>query len=221
MFFSTLVAFVALASSAQAVIYTTSPVASTSWVAGQEQTISWQDDNTSPNLEAFGPAKVTLGVGNAITQTQLQLIVDNVDVSTTKSIVFTPDPSVGENGDGAVYFIRFESLSLKDATQPQFPALGFSAKFALTGMTGTFNTTVKQQILGASTAPLGPTSASASSTASNTASRSASSTASRSSGAPTSSASAQGAANGALSTAATSFVAVAGSVIALAVAMIL
>ncbi|CAL1709684.1 unnamed protein product [Somion occarium] len=219
MFFSTLVAFVALASSAQAVIYTTSPVASTSWVAGQEQTISWQDDNTSPNLEAFGPAKVTLGVGNAITQTQLQLIVDNVDVSTTKSIVFTPDPSVGENGDGAVYFIRFESLSLKDATQPQFPALGFSAN--LTGMTGTFNTTVKQQILGASTAPLGPTSASASSTASNTASRSASSTASRSSGAPTSSASAQGAANGALSTAATSFVAVAGSVIALAVAMIL
>lgn len=46
----------------------TSPVASTSWAAGTQQTISWQDDGTSPDLKTFGPAKVTLGVGNAITQ---------------------------------------------------------------------------------------------------------------------------------------------------------
>lgn len=46
----------------------TSPVASTSWAAGQQQTISWQDDGATPNLQSFGPAKVTLGVGNAITQ---------------------------------------------------------------------------------------------------------------------------------------------------------
>lgn len=33
-----------------------------------------------------------------ISQTQVQTVVDSVDVSTTSSIVFTPDATVGANG---------------------------------------------------------------------------------------------------------------------------
>jgi len=55
-------------------------------------------------------------------------------------------------------FIRFESLSFKDPKQPQFPALAFSAKFELTGMNGKFSPEVQQQIDGASSLPIGPTS---------------------------------------------------------------
>ncbi|KZT28223.1 hypothetical protein NEOLEDRAFT_1129554 [Neolentinus lepideus HHB14362 ss-1] len=155
----TAVVFAALAPSALATIFTTSPVASTSWPAGQQATISWQDDGISPSLQSFGPSKVSIYVGNAIQQTLLQPITPSVDVSTTSSIVFTPDASIGPNG--ADYFIRFESLSLKDATNPQYPALAFSAKFALSGMSGTFNSTVQAEIAGSSTAPLATPSATA------------------------------------------------------------
>ncbi len=72
-------------------------------------------------------------------------------------------------------FIRFESISLKDATQTQYPALAFSAKFAyvlsrslhleavtpdrdplhrMTSMTGVFTAEILSQIAGQSTAPL-------------------------------------------------------------------
>jgi len=146
-----LIALAVCAQSASAALFMTSPVASSSWAAGQQQTISWQDDGNQPTLEAFGPASVSLAVGSAQQQTSLQTVIASVDVSTTSSIVFTPDPSVGANG--GMYFIRIQSLSLKDATQTQYPALAFSAKFTMTGMTGTFNATVQQQIDGASGAP--------------------------------------------------------------------
>ena len=95
----------------------TAPIASTSWQAGQPQTINWKDDGTSPSLQDFGTASVAIYVGNAIQQvspsllgkmrletdlffqTMLQSVVDSVDVSTTASITFTPDPSIGPNGD--------------------------------------------------------------------------------------------------------------------------
>lgn len=44
---------------------------------------------------------------------------------------------------------------MKDPAQPQYPALAFSAKFMMTGMSGQFNATVQQQVDGASTAPIG------------------------------------------------------------------
>ncbi|THG99479.1 hypothetical protein EW026_g2865 [Hermanssonia centrifuga] len=151
--FASVFALVAIVPSALAAISITAPVASTSWAAGQQQTLTWVDDGQSPSLANFSSSMVSIYAGNAIQQTQLQLIVPSVDVSTTGSISFTPDPSIGPNGNA--YFIRFESLSLKDATNPQFPAEAFSAKFTLTGMTGTFNQTVQAEVDGASTAPIG------------------------------------------------------------------
>jgi hypothetical protein len=145
--------FLSLVAAASANIYITSPVAGTVFTAGQNSSITWQDDGNSPSLQAIGPCKVSIYVGNAIQQTSLQLIVGSVDVSTTSSIEFIPDGSIGPSGSD--YFIRFESLSLKDAANPQYPALAFSAKFTLNGATGTFTPEEQSQIDGASTAPLG------------------------------------------------------------------
>lgn len=178
--------FVALALAAQALatVYPTSPVGTTSWTAGQQVSINWQDDGSSPTLQDFGDAKVSIYVGNAQQQTLLQSISESVNVATTNSIQFTPDASIGPNG--AQYFIRFESLAFKDPAQPQYPALAFSSKFTLSGMSGEFNSTVQAQIDGQSTAPIaGQTSAAASSTgsvaASTTSSKASSSTGSASS----------------------------------------
>ncbi|KAG5331664.1 hypothetical protein C0989_007612 [Termitomyces sp. Mn162] len=150
MFFKSLT-LLALSASALGNVFITSPTASTTFVAGQQATINWQDDGMTPSLKDFGPAKVSVYAGNAQQQTSLQLVIPSVDVSTTQSIQFTPDP-----------FIRVESLNLKDSAAPQYPALAFSAKFTLNGMTGTFSNAVIDQINGQSTAPLaGATSAAA------------------------------------------------------------
>jgi hypothetical protein len=156
--FTTPFVLLALSASAFANVFITSPVATTTFTAGQQATISWQDDGASPSLKDFGAAKVSIYAGNAQQQTSLQLIVPSVDVSTTSSIQFNVDPSIGPNSNE--YFIRIESLNLKDAKSPQYPALAFSAKFTLAGMTGVFTQAVLDQIAGQSTAPLaGATSA--------------------------------------------------------------
>jgi len=179
--------FLALAAvlpSAFATIYTTSPTATTSWQGGQPQTIQWIEDpnNPTPSLKDFGPTKISIYVGNSQQQTSLQALSPSTDVSTISSLQFTPDPTIGPNSDQ--YFIRFESISFKDPKSPQYPALAFSAKFALSGMTGNFSPDVQQQIDAASSLPIGPTSSSGSPASSSTPS---SSTPPKSSGSPSSS----------------------------------
>lgn len=100
-------------------------------------------------------------------------------------------------------FIRFESLAFKDPTQPQYPALAFSAKFELTGMSGNFSPDVQQQIDGASSLPIGgPTSVPPSSTSStppkSSSNSKSSGSSSSSSSRPSSSGGAQGNTGGAL-----------------------
>ncbi|KAI0672207.1 hypothetical protein C8Q78DRAFT_734514 [Trametes maxima] len=175
--FAAAVLLLAAVSPAFGTVFMTSPVGSTSWAAGQQVTISWKDDGQSPSLAEFGASKVSVYVGSQTQQTLIQEIVPSVDVATTSSIVFTPDGSKGENG--AYYFIRIESLALKDKANPQFPAEAFSAKYTMTGMTGTFDATVKAQIgaaagsgSSASSAPSGTTAAGSSAAASKTASTS-------------------------------------------------
>ncbi|KAG7451636.1 uncharacterized protein BT62DRAFT_984680 [Guyanagaster necrorhizus] len=161
-----------LTSSALANIYITDPVASTVMTAGQSTSIAWQDTTDSPSLSEFGVSKFSVAVGNAISQTILQVIAENVDVSTTSTIEFTPDASIG--GDSNQYFIRVESNSLKDANDTRYPALGFSAKFTIQGMTGSFNASVQAEIDGQSTAPIGGTTAAATSTSAHASSTTAS-----------------------------------------------
>jgi len=192
-------AFAAILPSTLANIYVTSPVKGTSWAAGQNQTISWIDSGVSPSLAQFGNAKVSVYVGNQIDQTSVQEIVPSVDVSTTSSIVFTPNPGAGENGE--YYFVRFESLALKDANNSAYPAEAFSATFSLSGMTGTFNASVQSEINGASTAPISAPSSAPSAATSHIATTPVAKSAAATSANPSASASqsiAAGAANGAM-----------------------
>jgi hypothetical protein len=148
------------ASSVLGNVFVTAPVASTSWAAGGPQTVQWEasNDTTDPiTLAQFGQAMIGLYAGNADEQTLLQQISPNTDVSTTASIQWTPQANVGPTGDN--YFIRFTSINFKDPANPQYPAEAFSAKFTLTGMSGTFNSTVQSEVDGQSTAPIGGTAA--------------------------------------------------------------
>jgi len=158
---------ISLAASALGDVYITSPTGSTTFTGGQQALIKWQDDGTSPNLTQFGAASIAIYVGNAIQQTQLQLIDGNVNVANTSSIQFVPNPSIGPNSNE--YFIRIQSLSFMSPQQPQYPALSFSSKFTLTGMSGSFTSAEQAEINGQSTAPLqGPTGTSAAPTAAST-----------------------------------------------------
>ncbi|TFY63730.1 hypothetical protein EVG20_g6197 [Dentipellis fragilis] len=228
--FSTALVAVLLASSPVALgkIFTTAPVASTNWQAGQQFSVTWQDDGSAPNLQAFGLADVGLYAGSQSQQTLLQDI-GNVDVSTTNSVQFTPSASVGPNG--ASYFIRFTSVNLKDPNAPTFPAQAFSAIFTLSGMTGQFNASVQAQIAGsaapasapaastpaasspAASSPAASGSSSAAKTTSASGSSSAANTTSASHSAASTSASStpKNAASGAARTAATGILSVAGA----------
>jgi len=150
--FTKALVIVASISAAFAVPFITQPVASTTFHGGQNATVSWQDNGSNPTLAQYGPCKISIYVGNAQQQTQLQSLNANVDVSKVNSITFTPDPTIGPNSNQ--YFIRMESLALKDTSQPQYPAMAFSSKFTLDGMTGTFSAAISSQISGQSTAPL-------------------------------------------------------------------
>jgi len=150
MFSSLLVlALAVVAPSVHANVFITEPTSSTSWPAGQVATITWQDDGITPNLTAFGPCTIGLYAGNQIQQTLLQTIATNVNVANAASQTWTPDPTVGPNFSN--YFIRFTSNSLPNANQSNAFAEAFSAKFTLTGMTGTFNASVQAEISGTTT----------------------------------------------------------------------
>jgi hypothetical protein len=130
-------------------VYVTNPVASTTDTGGKLATVSWQDDGHDPTLAAFGPSTISIYAGNAQQQTSLQLINSNVDVSSTSSINFTVDATIGPNS--GAYFIRFQSISGKNGS---IPYESFSAQFTLNNMTGTFSPAVLSEIAGQSSAPL-------------------------------------------------------------------
>jgi len=90
---------------------------------------------------------------NFISQTFLQPIAypQAINVSQIQTVQFTVDPTIGPNS--AEYFIRVSSTTLSNPNSPTNPYLSFSAKFTLSGMTGTFNSTVQQQIASASATP--------------------------------------------------------------------
>jgi len=127
------------------------PVASTTYSGGDtgHALVMWHEGDADPPLAAFGPTKISIYTGNAQQQTSLQLITANLDVTTTSTLNFTVDPTIGP--DSSHYFIRFESLNGKNGSVPWE---AFSAQFTLTNMTGVFSASVSAEIAGLSTAPL-------------------------------------------------------------------
>ncbi|KZT04895.1 uncharacterized protein LAESUDRAFT_727469 [Laetiporus sulphureus 93-53] len=182
---SAIFALTYLAQSALGTVYVNSPVSGDTWAAGQNWTVSWLDDGNKPSLADFGDAEVAIYVGTETAQTSVQTIVASVNVASTASIVFTPDPAAGP--DGEYYFIRFQSLSAKDPNNTAYPAEAFSALFTLTDMTGTFSTAIWDQING--TTPASSSVASSSNGPTSTSIGSASSVGSVGSSAPASTAS--------------------------------
>jgi hypothetical protein len=152
MFFTRAIVALSVSAAALAVPFITNPVASTTAQGGQKMTITWQDSGSGASLKDFGPATVGIYAGNANQQAKLQ-DCGSVDVGAASSWDCNVDPSIGPNSNQ--YFIRMDSVSLKDATNKQFPAQSFSAKFSLAGMSGKFTDTVQKLIDGQSTAPIG------------------------------------------------------------------
>jgi hypothetical protein len=105
--------------------------------------VSWNDDGVAPVLATIGVCDIFLCTGGQQQQTCLQNIGTD-DVSLTASVTFVPTANVGP--DGAWYFIKWISRTFMDPANPTFPYAAYSAKFTLTGMTGTFNATVQAQI---------------------------------------------------------------------------
>jgi len=163
---------VGLTRQAFAAVFITNPVATTNAQGGQALTINWQDDGSSPTLAEIGPCEIGLYAGNMQQQTELQPIAPSVDVSKQTSQDFNINAALGPNFNS--YFIRFTSLSLKDATNSQFPYEAFSAKFALSGMSGSFSPSVQAQVNGVTSASgaATPTGAAATASAAPTASAS-------------------------------------------------
>ncbi|BEJ12172.1 hypothetical protein CspHIS471_0206320 [Cutaneotrichosporon sp. HIS471] len=126
-------ALLALAAPALATIYTTNPVASTSVKGGEVLEIKWQDDGIAPVLDTIGICSVDLCIGSPTKQLCIQNLAESVDVSKASTVSTTIDPSIGANHDA--YFIRY---SAENYTDKGMPYMQFSARFALTDMTGNF-----------------------------------------------------------------------------------
>jgi len=105
----------------QAAVYVTNPVASTVCTGGQSCEIDWVDDGQSPLLSSIGECSVGLYNGEMV----LAQSLTSVDVSSTTSLSFTPNPSAGANG---AYYLVFTSNGI------DYQA--WSATFTLNGMTG-------------------------------------------------------------------------------------
>jgi len=139
-----------LISVAFASLFITAPFASTTYSGGQPALVQWvEHDDGPPTLQDFGPSKISIYAGNSQVQTSLQLLTPSLDVSTTSSMNFTVDSTIGPNSSH--YFVRLESLNGKNGSVPW---LSFSGQFTLTNMTGSFSSAVLSEIAGQSTAPL-------------------------------------------------------------------
>jgi len=99
---------------------------------GQECVVHWLDDGISPLLSAFGVSTVGLYTGDL----QLVQSIEPVDVSQTRSLVFTPIPQAGPNSDA--YYIGLTSTTLTEG-DTSFPAMVFSPWFSIDRMRGSFD----------------------------------------------------------------------------------
>lgn len=75
----------------------TSPVQGTVCSGNAACNVTWQDSGSAPSLSDFGNAVIGLFVGSQDEQSEMQRIVDSVDVASTATVSFTVDPSIGED----------------------------------------------------------------------------------------------------------------------------
>ncbi|KAG6331980.1 hypothetical protein ID866_7107 [Astraeus odoratus] len=112
----------ALLAPVQGSVYVTNPVQGSVCHGGQDCPVQWVDNGEAPLLSDIGTASVGLYTGEYV----LCQTLPSVDVSSTSSFTFTPDPSVGPNGQ---YYLVFSNTAIN--------YVGFSGSFTLDDMTGT------------------------------------------------------------------------------------
>jgi len=119
-----------LASSVHAAVYCTQPVSSTSWEANTVQQVQWIDDGDKPAFDEIkGNIQVDLYTGTTTQQTFLiTLAVVDPNDGTVNVLI---EPSVGPDSDD--YFLRFRPDGSDDLTNDTY-----SARFSMTGMTGSW-----------------------------------------------------------------------------------
>ncbi|KIM54528.1 hypothetical protein SCLCIDRAFT_31046 [Scleroderma citrinum Foug A] len=104
----------ALFAPVQASIYVTEPVQGSVCHGGQACPVEWVDNGESPLLSAIGTCDVGLYTGGYVLAQDL----GSVDVSSTSSFSFTPNPAAGPNGP---YYLVFSN--------PSISYTGFSGSF--------------------------------------------------------------------------------------------
>ncbi|BGP39520.1 hypothetical protein JCM10450v2_003486 [Rhodotorula kratochvilovae] len=159
MHFSTAFAsLAALAFSAPAVLanpYIYKPVEASRYKAGDSFTVSWRDNGEAPLSTAYGQTTVSLYTGSTTTQMELAQLGTIVDPATDTEVRITIDPTWGP--DSADYFIRIQSVAGTDAAGA--PLQAFSARFALSQMTGEWSSAVKAALSGSPVAAAAGTTA--------------------------------------------------------------
>ncbi|CAD6916359.1 unnamed protein product [Tilletia controversa] len=135
------------AQSALANIVVHSPVAATKAKGGEALDVNWVDDGKVPTTKQYGDINVFLCTGSSQVQYRLQELKGGVK-NTKTSGSWKIDPTAGPNSDK--YFIRFEGTNV--AANGSAP-LAFSARFTLSGMTGTWNSTITNTNKGAADIP--------------------------------------------------------------------
>ncbi|KAK0569201.1 hypothetical protein OC861_001127 [Tilletia horrida] len=139
-----LAALLALTQTALANLVVHSPVAATKAEGGKSLQVEWVDDGKAPTAKSYGAINVFLCTGSSTVQYKLQELKGNLSTK-TKSGSWKIDPSVGPNSDK--YFLRFEGTNVSAAG---VPPMAFSARFSISGMKGTWNSTITSTNQGAS-----------------------------------------------------------------------
>ncbi|EKM56692.1 uncharacterized protein PHACADRAFT_253959 [Phanerochaete carnosa HHB-10118-sp] len=119
---------------AQATIFVTSPGETTTCQGGESCLVEWLEDGQTPTLSDIGACYVGLYNGNGLLIQQ----IEPVNVASTRSLQFTPDPTAGPDSSG--YYINFTSVDAI-GNSPQ-PYTQYSPFFALEGMSGSFSAPV-------------------------------------------------------------------------------
>jgi len=112
-------------------LYVINPLSGSTCHGSQPCTVDWLDDGTEPLLSSIGACTVGLYTG----QEKLVQTITPVDVSSTHSLQFTPDPKAGPNSN--TYYIAFTSTTLKAQNGSGY-FQAFSPNFSLDKMTGSF-----------------------------------------------------------------------------------
>jgi len=112
-------------------LYVINPASGSTCHGSQPCTVQWLDDGIAPLLSNVGVCTVGLYTGHE----KLVQTITAVDVSSTHSLEFTPDPKAGPNSDA--YYIAFTSTTLRAENGSGFYQ-EFSPFFRLDRMTGSF-----------------------------------------------------------------------------------